>query len=66
MPKLNPTDPKASDAFCGLIECASAVFAYRLTLGGGYSSTAHHQEIFDHLKAIWDIVEPYDRQHIDI
>lgn len=63
---LNPTDPQASDAFCGLITCAAQVFAYRLTLGGGYSSTEHHQEIFDHLKAICDIIEPYDFKSIHV
>ena len=66
MAKLNPSDPRASDAFCGLIKCASNVFANRLILGGGYVNTAHHVEILDHLQALCKLIEPYDSQHISI
>lgn len=66
MAHLNPSDQKASDAFCGLIETAAAVFTYRLTLGGGYLQTEHHAEIFDLIQKLYDIIEPYEKTSIDV
>ena len=62
----NEYDIKCADIFCGLIEAASAVFAYHLTLGGGYTTTEHHAEIFDLLQKLYNIIEPYEKTHIDV
>lgn len=66
MAKFNPKDPKASDIFCGLINTAAAVFTYRLVLGGMYHYTPHCEEILEHLKAIVEITEEYDRTKIEV
>lgn len=66
MAKFNPKDPKASDTFCGLIQCAAQVFTYRLVLGGMYNYTPHCEEILEHLKAIVEITEEYDRKTIEV
>lgn len=70
MPKKHlssdPRERKSSDIFCGLINAAAAVFAYRLTLGGGYAYTEHHAEILDLLQKLCNIIEPYESKNIDI
>lgn len=63
---LNEFDAIASDAFCGLINCASQIFAYRLTLGGMYPHTDHHQKILDHLQSIAHLIEGYEATEINI
>jgi len=70
MPKKHlssdPRDQKSADIFCGLINTAAAVFAYHLTLGGGYIYTEHHSEILDLLQKLCNIIEPYESKKIDI
>ena len=70
MPKKHlssdPRDQKSADVFCGLINAAAAVFAYRLTLGGGYIYTEHHSEILNLLKKLTEIIEPYESENIDV
>lgn len=70
MPKKHlssdPREQKSSDIFCGLINAAAAVFAYRLTLGGGYAYTEHHSEILDLLQKLTRIIEPYESEKIDV
>lgn len=70
MPKKHlssdPREQKSSDIFCGLINTATAVFAYRLTLGGGYVYTEHHSEILDLLQKLTKIIEPYESKKIDL
>lgn len=70
MPKKHlssdPREQKSADIFCGLINTAAAVFAYRLTLGGGYAYTEHHDEILDLLQKLCNIIEPYESEKIDI
>lgn len=62
----DPSEQKSGDIFCGLINTAAAVFAYRLTLGGGYVYTEHHTEILDLLQKLTKIIEPYESKEIDI
>jgi hypothetical protein len=62
----DPRDFKAADAFCGLIEAAAAVFTYRLTLGGSYTYTYNHGEILELMQKLTKIIEPYEKQKIDI
>ena len=62
----DPRDFKSADVFCGLIETAAAVFAYRLTLGGSYATTEHHSEILDLMQKLTKIIEPYEKQKIDV
>lgn len=57
---LNPNDIKASMSFCGLIQIAGQVFAYRLALGGMYNSTEHYEEILEHLTAVTNLIEGYE------
>ena len=66
MAKLNSKESLASDVFCGLINTAARIFAYRLTLGGGYSDTEHHAEILDLLQKLTKIIEPYDQETINV
>ena len=70
MPKKHlssdPRDQKSADVFCGLINTAATVFAYRLTLGGGYMYTEHHAEILDLLQKLTKIIEPYESENIDV
>lgn len=70
MPKKHlssdPRDHKSADVFCGLINAAAAVFAYRLTLGGGYMYTEHHSKILNLLQKLTEIIEPYESENIDV
>lgn len=62
----DPRDFEAADVFCGLIEAAAAVFAYRLTLGGSYTYTYNHGEILELMQKLCNIIEPYEKKSIDV
>jgi len=64
MAKLNPIIPDVSDMFCGLICAASGIFVNHLMYGGGFETTAHGEELSEHLLAIMELIEPYDAKDI--
>lgn len=64
MAKLNPTRPKESDMFCGLMNAASAVFGYQLMLGGVYTDTANGIKILEHLTAIQNLIKDFDHKEL--
>lgn len=63
---LNNLDPEASDAFCGLIRAAAAIFAYQLYLGGMYPHTEHCEEILAHLHDLGHLIDDYDATNFKI